>query len=257
MAQLEGRVALVTGAARGIGQAIAAGLAEDGATVALADVDPAAAAAAAAAIPGAIALGADVADAAECRRLVAEVTAATGGVDILVNNAGLQHVAPIVDFPEERFEHLVRVMLFGAFYLTKAVLPGMIARGWGRIVNIGSIHSLVASPDKAARTSRPSTASWGSPGPRRSRSARTGSPRTSSRPRYVRTALVEGQLEGQARRSGPPVDRVVDEVMLAPMAVKRLLEPSEVAACVRFLCSEAARASPGRHRLIDGGWTAR
>ena len=256
MAELEGRVALVTGAARGIGQAIAAGLAEDGATVALADVDPAGAAAAADTIPHAIAFGADVADAAACRQLVDAVTTAAGRVDILVNNAGLQHVAPIVDFPEERFEHLIRVMLFGAFHLTKAVLPGMIARGWGRIVNMGSIHSLVASPDKAAYVA----AKHGLLGLTRTTALEVGAHGITANlvaPSYVRTSLVEGQLERQAVTLGIPADRVVDEVMLAPAAVKRLLEPSEVAAYVRFLCSEAGRSITGSAQVIDGGWTAR
>ena len=256
MAELEGRVALVTGAARGIGQAVAAGLAEDGATVALADVDPAAAAAAADGVPHAIAFGCDVADAADCRRLVDAVTTATGRVDILVNNAGLQHVSPVVDFPDERFEHLVRVMLFGAFHLTKAVLPGMIARGWGRIVNMGSIHSLVASPDKAAYVS----AKHGLLGLTRTVALEVGAYGVTVNlvaPSYVRTGLVEGQLERQSQTLGIPVERVVDEVMLGPAAVKRLLEPTDVAAYVRFLCTEAARSITGTAQVIDGGWTAR
>ncbi len=256
MAELEGRVALVTGAARGIGQAIAAGLAEDGAIVALADLDPVAAAAAADGIPPAIAIGCDVADPADCRRLVEAVTTATGRVDILVNNAGLQHESPIVDFPDERFEHLVRVMLFGAFHLTKAVLPGMIARGWGRIVNMGSIHSLVASPDTAAYVS----AKHGLLGLTRTVALEVGAAGVTVNlvaPSYVRTGLVEGQLERQSQALGIPVDRVVDEVMLAPVAVKRLLEPMEVAAYVRFLCTDAARSITGTAQVIDGGWTAR
>jgi 3-hydroxybutyrate dehydrogenase len=256
MAELDGRVALVTGGARGIGRAVAEGLAADGAIVAIADLDADGAREAASGLPGASAYGADVADAAACRRLVDDVVAAAGRVDILVNNAGLQHVSPVVDFPEERFEHLIRVMLLGAFHLTKAVLAGMIDRRWGRIVNVGSVHSLVASPNKSAYI----TAKHGLLGLTRTTALEVGEYGITVNlvaPTYVRTALVEDQLEAQARTLGMPVDEVVERVMLAPMAIKRLLEPSDVAAYVRFLCSTAGQSITGTAQVIDGGWTAR
>jgi 3-hydroxybutyrate dehydrogenase len=256
MAELEGRVALVTGGARGIGRAIAEGLAADGATVAVADLDAGAARDAAATLPGAHGFGADVADPAACRGLVADVLAQSGRIDILVNNAGLQFVSPIVDFPEDRFEQLISVMLLGAFRLTKAVLPGMIERRWGRIVNIGSVHSLVASPNKSAYIA----AKHGLLGLTRTAALEVGEHGITVNlvaPTYVRTALVENQLEDQARTLGIPVEQVVDQVMLGPMAVKRLLEPEDVASYVRFLCSDAGRSITGTAQVIDGGWTAR
>jgi 3-hydroxybutyrate dehydrogenase len=256
MAELDGRVALVTGAARGIGHAIAEGLAADGAAVAVADLDLEGARRVAASLPDAIGLAADVADPADCRRLVSDVIDQRGRVDILVNNAGMQHVAPLVDFPDERFEQLVRVMLLGAFHLTKAVLGGMIERGWGRIVNIGSVHSLIASPNKSAYIA----AKHGLLGLTRATALEVGEHGITVNlvaPAYVRTALVEDQLDGQARSLGIPVEEVVDRVMLAPMAVKRLLDPAEVAAYVRFLCSDAARSITGSAQMMDAGWTAR
>ena len=245
-------VALVTGGASGIGRAIADSLGADGATVAIADLDAEAAEQAAAELPDGRGYGADVADPVECRRLVAAI----GRVDILVNNAGLQHVSPLVDFPAERWEYLIRVMLLGPFHLTQAVLPGMIERGWGRIVNIGSVHSLVASPSKSAYVA----AKHGLLGLTRATALEVGEHGITANlvaPAYVRTPLVEDQLADQARTLGIPVEEVVDRVMLAPAAVKRLLEPDDVAAYVRFLCTDAARSITGTAQVIDGGWTAR
>jgi 3-hydroxybutyrate dehydrogenase len=255
-AGLTGRVALVTGGGSGIGAAVATALAEDGATVAVADLDADTAASVAGGLAGAVSRQADIADAASCRSLVGSVIDEVGRVDILVNNAGLQYVSPLVDFPEDRWEHLIRVMLVGPFHLTKAALPGMLERGWGRIVNMGSVHSLVASANKSAYI----TAKHGLLGLTRAAAvevAARGVTVNLVAPTYVRTPLVENQIAGQATSLGIPADEVVSKVMLEPMPLGRLLEPSEVAGYVRFLCSDAAAGITGTAQVIDGGWTAR
>ena len=254
---LEGRVALITGAGRGIGEAVARALHANGATVVLADL--------AAEPAGSVAreLGADaesaqvnIAEPSEATAMVDAVLARHGRVDILVNNAGLQHVAPIQELPLERWNQLIATMLTGAFVLTQKVLPGMYERGWGRIVNMGSIHSLVASPNKSAYIS----AKHGLLGLTRAIAVEGGPHGVTANliaPAYVRTPLVEGQIADQARTLGIDADRVVDEVMLAPAAIKRLIEPSEVGALAAYLCSDAASMISGAVFSIDGGWTAR
>ncbi len=253
---LTGRVALVTGGGSGIGAAIAAALSRAGATIVVADIDAGAAANVATSLQLGLARSADVADAGTCRDLVASVIDEAGRIDILVNNAGLQHVAPLVAFPDDRWEHLIRVMLIGPFHLTKAVLPGMLQRGWGRIVNVGSVHSLVASANKSAYIA----AKHGLLGLTRATAievAAAGITVNLVAPAYVRTPLVEDQIAGQAATLGMPPEDVVSKVMLEPMPLGRLLEPSEVAGYVRFLCSDAAAGITGSVQVIDGGWTAR
>ena len=257
---LEGQAAFVTGGATGIGLAVSRALAARGAAVAIFARNQARAEEAAAAIRAAGAKAqahvADIQDTASVDAAFAQALEQLGRVDILVNNAGLQHVSPITEFPEDRFEHLIRVMLLGAFHLTKAVLPGMIERRWGRIVNIGSIHSLVASANKSAYVA----AKHGLLGLTRTVALEVGEHGVTVNlvaPTYVRSALVEGQIADQARTLGIPAEQVVEQTMLAPMAVKRLLEPADVAAYVRFLCTEAARSITGTTQVIDGGWTAR
>ena len=256
VADLNGKSALVTGAASGIGRAIAIDLAGHGARVLLADVDERNGAEAARALPGCLFQRADVSVRADCRALVDRATAEWGGVDVLVNNAGLQHVSPIEEFPEERWEQLVRIMLFGAFYLTRYAIPHMYERGWGRIVNISSLHGLVASPYKSAYIS----AKHGLNGLTKTvalEAADKGVTVNAVCPSYVRTPLVEKQIADQARVNGITEDAVVRDIMLAPAAIKRLLEPDEVAAYVSFLCSDAAAGITGAEQVIDCGWTAR
>src|SRR5260221_4619330 len=150
MSDLSGRAALVTGAASGIGLAPAHALARAGATVTLADMDVERGQAEAARIPGARSAAVDLTAAGSARRLVEETLSASGRLDILINNAGMQHVASIVEFPEARWRQLIEIMLTAPFLLTQAALPGMYERGWGRIVNVGSIHSLRDSAYKSA-----------------------------------------------------------------------------------------------------------
>src|SRR5437763_773902 len=150
---LSGKAALVTGAASGIGRAIAEDLAAHGACVLMADMNAEQGSAVAAELPGVIFQAADVTSREDCRALVDRAEREWGGVDILVNNAGVQHVAPVEEFPEERWEQLIRILLIGPFLLTKYAIPHMYARGWGRIVNVASVHGLVASPYKSAYVS--------------------------------------------------------------------------------------------------------
>ena len=253
---LDGRVALVTGGASGIGRAIARELASRGARVAVVDLDGDAASAVAAELPGGLAVRCDVSDPAACEAAVARVGDELGPVDILVNDAGLQHVSPIATFPIERWRYLIDVMLVAPFVLTRAVLPGMTDRGWGRIINMGSIHSLVASPNKSAYTA----AKHGILGLTRATALEVGAHGVTVNaicPAFVRTPLVERQMADLAATEGVALEDVVERVMLAPAAVRRLIEPEEVARYAAFLCSDDAASITGSAQVIDGGWTAR
>jgi 3-hydroxybutyrate dehydrogenase len=253
---MSGRAAIVTGAASGIGRAIATDLAAQGMRVLFADLNAEEGERVAADFSTGVFQRADIAKQADCDALVARAVREFGGVDILVNNAGLQHVAPVEEFPVETWERLVRIMLFGAFYLTRAAVPLMYAKGWGRIINIASVHGLVASPYKSAYIA----AKHGLVGFTKAvalEAAEKGVTVNAVCPAYVRTPLVEKQIADQAKLHGISEDAVIRDIMLAPAAIKRLLEPSEVAAYVRFLCSDEASGITGATQVIDAGWTAR
>ena len=255
MGALDGRRAVVTGGASGIGRAIAEDLARHGARVLVTDINADEGERVGRAISG-LFVRADMSQREHCDAVVARAVEAWQGIDILVNNAGLQHVAPVEEFPVDRWEHIVRTMLFGAFYLTRATLPLMYASGWGRIVNIASVHGLVASPFKSAYVS----AKHGLVGFTKTvalEAAEKGVTVNAICPSYVRTPLVEKQIADQAKVHGIAEEAVVRDIMLAPAALKRLLEPSEVAAYVRFLCSDDAAGITGGVQTIDAGWTAR
>jgi 3-hydroxybutyrate dehydrogenase len=245
---LAGRTALVTGAGSGIGRACALRLAAAGATVVALDRDEPGAKAVAAAARGR-AYAVDLADPDALYGLDTEI-------DILVNNAGLQHVAPLPEFPPERFAYIQKVMVEAPFRLVRHVLPHMYRTGWGRVVNISSVHGLVASPFKAAYVA----AKHGLEGLSKV-VAVEGAPHgvTSNcvNPAFVRTPLVEAQIADQAAAHGIPPADVVAKVMLDRAAIKRLIEPGEVAELVVYLCSPAADFITGASIAIDGGWTAR
>jgi 3-hydroxybutyrate dehydrogenase len=246
-APLLGRRALITGGASGIGRACALRLAEDGADVVVVDRDAEAAKAVAAQVGG-TAVAVDLSD-------LAAIDALDLAVDILVNNAGLQHVAPLHEFPVDRFSYILRLMLEAPFRLVRGALPHMYERGWGRVVNISSIHGLRASPYKSAYV----TAKHGLEGLSKVialEGAGHGVTSNCVNPAYVRTPLVEGQIADQAKAHGLSEDQVVEEVMLAPAAVKRLIEPAEVADAVSWLCSPAASSVTGTSLVMDGGWSA-
>ncbi|MEV4508665.1 3-hydroxybutyrate dehydrogenase [Dactylosporangium sp. NPDC049525] len=247
---LRGRTALVTGAGSGIGRGVAVRLAAAGARVVAVDRD---------AEPlklladelDVVPVVADLSDLADAERRLEEHWQA----DVLVNNAGLQHVAPLEDFPPERFAYIQTVMVEAPFRLARRVLPHMYAKGWGRVVNISSVHGLRASPFKAAYV----TAKHALEGLSKT-VALEGAPHgvTSNciNPSYVRTPLVEGQIAAQAATHGIDEDEVVEKIMLTSAAIKRLIEPTEVAELVAYLCTDAASFITGASVAIDGGWTA-
>ncbi|GAB5602541.1 3-hydroxybutyrate dehydrogenase [Thermus sp. FJN-A] len=248
---LLGKTVLVTGAASGIGLAIAKAFAREGARVLVHDVRDAG--------PLAEELGgahfqADLSDPQAVMALGR--WAAERGADILVNNAGFQHIAPVEEFPLETWQRMLQVMLTAPFQLIQALLPGMRQRGWGRILNIASIHGLVASPFKSAYIS----AKHGLIGLTRTVALEAGPHGITVNaiaPAYVRTPLVENQIAEQARTLGIPREEVVEKVFLAQAAIKRLIEPEEVAELALFLASDKASAITGAVFPIDLGWTAR
>ena len=245
---LHGRVALVTGAASGIGRAVAVRLAAAGARVVAVDVTDEAVRDVAARIGG-VAMPLDLS--------VGESIDNLDGLDctIVVNSAGLQHVAPIPEFPGDRFAYIQKVMVEAPFRLVRRALPAMYAAGWGRIVNISSVHGLVASPFKSAYVA----AKHGLEGLSKV-TALEGAPHGVTanciNPGYVRTPLVEGQIAAQAAAHGIPEADVVEQVLLTRSAIKRLIEPAEVAELVAYLCSPAAGFITGASLTLDGGWTA-
>ncbi|MEX1021074.1 MAG: 3-hydroxybutyrate dehydrogenase [Litorilinea sp.] len=248
------RTALVTGGASGIGKAVAQKLVAGGHTVYLVDRDIHGGEQVAQEL-GAHFVAADLAVRADCRAAAQQVLVQAGTVDILVNNAGYQHIAAIDEFPEDVWDHMLAVMLTAPFLLTRYLWPAMKAQGWGRIVHMGSIHSVVASPFKAGYIS----AKHGLLGLTRTcarEGGEFGITVNAVLPAYVRTPLVEHQIADQAQIRGLTPDQVIEEVMLAPAAIKRLVEPDEVAAVVAFLCSEEAGAVTGATWSIDLGWTA-
>jgi 3-hydroxybutyrate dehydrogenase len=249
------RCILITGAGSGIGAGIASGLAAAGHHLVVTDVNLEAAASVAAGIRGSGGSAeALVLDVTSDDSVAAALAAVSRPVDVLVNNAGLQHVAPLEEFPIAKWDFLVQVMLVGVARLTRAVLPGMRERGFGRIVNIGSIHSLVASPYKSAYVA----AKHGLVGFSKVIALETADTDITINticPTYVKTPLVDKQIADQARTRGIPESQVVSDVMLKPMPKGVFIEFDELAGTTAFLMSHAARNITGHTLEIDGGWT--
>jgi 3-hydroxybutyrate dehydrogenase len=259
---LTGRVSVVTGGARGIGRACAEGLAQAGAAVALLDMDAAEAQTVARAIAASTGVAArgyacDVRDAAALRTIMDEVDADFGGIDHLVNNAGVQYVAPIAEFPQDKYELVRGVDLDGVFYATQAVWPHLVRRGGGRVVNVASVQGLLGSPFKAAYCA----AKHGVVGLTKVTAlegAMLGITVNAICPGAVMTDLVRNQAAGLAKSYGGGISEedALERAFLEAMPTRRFIEPREVAALCVYLCSDLAKSITGAPIPIDGGWSA-
>jgi 3-hydroxybutyrate dehydrogenase len=258
---LRGKTAIVTGSTSGIGLGIATGLAAEGCDLMLNGFGDAAAIEA---------LGkklteehrvhvaycpADISKPAEIRDMVKATVEQFGGVDILVNNAGIQHVAKVVDFPEERWDAVIAINLSAAFHAAKAALPHMTAKGWGRIINIASAHGLVASGEKAAYV----TAKHGLVGLTKViaiEAANNGITCNAICPGWVLTTLVQKQIEARAAAQGIPYSQAHDDLLREKQPMLQYTTPEKIAGLAVFLCGEAASTMTGAALSIDGGWVA-
>ncbi len=257
---LSGRAAVITGSTSGIGLGIATGLAEAGASIMLNGFgEPGVIAAArdrVAATGAKVSYhGADMTRPREIAELIEAATKELGTVDILVNNAGIQHVAPVQDFPGDQWERIISINLSAAFYASKAVLPQMLARDWGRIINIASAHGLVASPNKSAYVA----AKHGIVGLTKVvalETAETGVTCNAICPGWVLTLLVDKQIRARATAAGTTYEAAKLELVSEKHPSKAFITPEQLAAMALFLCSPGADQIRGQAYAIDGGWTA-
>jgi 3-hydroxybutyrate dehydrogenase len=258
---LSGKAALVTGSTSGIGLGIASGLAGIGVNVmvnGLGDqrqVDEAIHAVDAAGDGRVMYSSADMRQPDEIAGMVQETVDAFGGIDILVNNAGIQYVAPVQEFPLDKWDDIIAINLSSSFHTIRAATPHMLASGWGRIINISSLHALVASPFKAAYVS----AKHGIAGLTKVVAlelAQQDITVNSIAPGYVETPLVTGQVADTARVRGISEEEVVRDVMLAAQPTRKFIQIEEIADLVLFLCSDAAASITGAILPVDGGWSA-
>jgi 3-hydroxybutyrate dehydrogenase len=257
--RLDRKVGIVTGAASGIGLAIAEAFAKEGANVTIADLNEEGGKKAAEGIKklgrDAIFVKTNVTKREDCKKLIDETVKKFGRVDILVNNAGIQNVAPIVDFPEDKWDLLIGIMLTGTFLCTKYALPYMIKQKGGRVINMSSIHGLVGAPYKSAYVS----AKHGMMGLTKVTALEmleNGITANAICPTFVRTPLVDKQVDDQAKAHGIPREEVLEKVFYAEAPMKRMLEPEEVAELAVYLASDLARNITGAAIPIDEGWTA-
>ena len=252
---LEGKVALVTGSTSGIGLAIARALSGAGAKLMLNGFGHADEIAALSDELGALHDDADLSDPAATERMMAHCADALGPIDILVNNAGVQHVAPVDQFPIAKWDWIIAINLTAVFHTCRLAVPAMRERGWGRIINTASAHSLIASPNKSAYVA----AKHGVAGFTKAlalETARDGITANCISPGYVWTSLVEAQIPDTMKARGLTRDEVINDVLLAAQPTKRFVTTEEVAALALFLCRDEAASITGANLSMDGGWTA-
>ncbi len=259
--QLSGKSVVVTGSTSGIGKAVAERFAAEGANVMLNGFGDASVIEIQRAGLERLGVkaayhGADMTRPAEIADLVAQAAKAFGAVDILVNNAGIQHVAPVDEFPLDKWDAIIAIDLSAAFHATRAALPGMKQRKWGRIVNIASIHGLIASPNKSAYVA----AKHGLVGFTKAAAlevAQMGITVNAICPAYAMTSIIEKQIADQSRITGIAPENVVRDVILVDQPTKKLIQVDHLASLVLYLASDAAESITGAALSIDGGWTAR
>jgi len=252
---LSGKVALVTGSTSGIGLAIARALSGAGAKVMLNGFGDQHEIDRLKEELGASHDGADLGDVAAIERMIAHCTREFGAPDILVNNAGIQHVAPVDEFPVDKWNAILAINLSAVFHTTRLSLPSMKAKGWGRIINTASAHSLVASPNKSAYVA----AKHGVAGLTKTvalEAAKAGVTANCISPGYVWTQLVENQIPDTMKARGLTREQVMNDVLLAAQPTKRFVTPEEVASLALYLCSDGAASITGANLSMDGGWTA-
>jgi 3-hydroxybutyrate dehydrogenase len=261
MSELKGKVVVITGSTSGIGLGIAEAFAGHGAHVMLngfgdpQHIETIRAGLAKTAGVNVAYHAADMSRASEVRDLIATTADQLGPVDVLVNNAGIQHVCPITDFPDEKWDAIIAINLSSAFHAIKAALPGMLERQWGRVINVASAHGLVASENKSAYVA----AKHGVVGLTKAAAlevARRGVTVNAICPGYVLTPLVEKQIDDQARVNGIPRERVIEDIILLKQPTKKFVQISEVAALAVFLASSAGASINGTALSMDGGWVA-
>lgn len=259
---LKGKNAVVTGSTSGIGLGIAKAFAREGMNITLngfgdrAEIDRLVQSLSVEYGVKVMYSPADMSKPVEIREMIHTTESAHGSVDVLVNNAGIQHVAPVDQFPEEKWDAILAINLSSNFHAIKAALPGMKTRGWGRIINLASVHGLVASPFKTAYVA----AKHGVLGLTKSVALELADTEITCNaicPGYVRTPLVENQIEQQALVHKLPREQVIRDVILAAQPKKSFIETDQLGAMAVFLCSPAANAITGSTFTIDGGWTAR
>ncbi len=258
---LKGKTALITGSTSGIGAACATALAREGCAIMINGFGDTSAIEAQRqeleAISGVQALwsGADMTEPEEIAAMVQHCHDALGGPDILINNAGIQHVAPVDEFPLDKWDQLIAILLSAPFHAMRAALPFMKEKGWGRIISTASAHSVIASPNKSAYV----TAKHGLIGLTKTVAlevARQGITVNCISPGYVWTPLVENQIPNTMRTRDMTRDQVINDVLLGSTPQKQFVMPDQIGAMALFLCSDEASAVTGSNMMVDGGWTA-